>query len=155
MGDGLDESLFGGAFSFDVIEVECQLFGGASGNQDGHGDQAAITRRELRANPDSAEENIIGVADQCGSKVGQRVLRHGDPFKALPNGVGHSPMTQGLIVVDTCNEWAPPVYAVRQWARPVTSEPPQPSSRSHWNRGRGGSHHPRRFPRVNRITLFP
>ena len=69
MGDGFDQLGFGVAVLLGQIEVEDELVGVAHGGEGGHRDQASFLRVQLVAEPDLAEENVVGEADQGGREV--------------------------------------------------------------------------------------
>jgi hypothetical protein len=73
VGNGLDELLLADAVVPGVLQVEGKLLGVAAGGQRGERDQAAVTRRQLRALPRLTEQDVIGEVHEPGGEAAEHL----------------------------------------------------------------------------------
>src|SRR5256885_13890875 len=74
VGDRFDELGLGEPVVFRVLQVEAELLGVPAGDQCSDGDQTAVARRELRALPDLAEQDVVGEVHECRCEVAEHLL---------------------------------------------------------------------------------
>src|SRR6266704_6884019 len=72
--DRFDEFGLGGAVLLGQTEVVGELFGVPARGQRRYRDQAALLRRQLGALPDLSEQDIVGVAHECGCEVAEHLF---------------------------------------------------------------------------------